>query len=154
MMGYRRTADPRHLFAGLMPEGCWEWSGPRSDKGYGLTKYRMRQVRAHRLTWELLFGPIPDGMRVCHTCDNPPCCRPNHLFLGTDADNVHDAQAKGRRKSRQINVIRPNAKLTSDQVAQIRARYLVGADRQVDLAAEFGVSQSIISRVVRGVYWR
>lgn len=74
--------------------GCWEWSGLRSARGYGRFGHDSR--RAHRIAWELTFGPVPDGLLVCHTCDNPPCIRPEHLFLGTDADNARDMVAKGR----------------------------------------------------------
>ena len=80
--------------------GCWEWAGGRdNDEGYG----RIREGRGgspflltHRVAWELTQGPIPDGLMVLHKCDNPPCVRPDHLFLGTNTDNMRDASAKGR----------------------------------------------------------
>lgn len=77
--------------------GCWEWQGHRLPKGYGHFRgLTAKNVKAHRFAYELLVGPIPDGLRVLHRCDNPPCVNPVHLFLGTDKDNSDDKIAKGR----------------------------------------------------------
>lgn len=79
--------------------GCWEFTGPRDKDGYGETpplKGGNGCVRAHRVAWEIAFGPIPAGMQVCHHCDNPPCNEPTHLFLGTTQDNTRDRDLKGR----------------------------------------------------------
>lgn len=85
-----------------MPNGCIEWTGSRSERGYGQISVHGgdRMVRTHRLAWTLAYGEIPEGMNVCHSCDNPPCCNIEHLWLGTQADNVADMVAKGRNSGR------------------------------------------------------
>jgi hypothetical protein len=76
--------------------GCMEWLGTRAFYGYGKTMFRGKTTTAHRKVWTLTYGEIPEGMCVLHKCDNPPCCNPDHLFLGTHADNARDREAKGR----------------------------------------------------------
>lgn len=83
------------------PRGCWEIQGFRHKEGYGAMSYRNRQIRAHKLMWMLAVGPIPDGICVLHRCDNPPCCNPAHLWLGTRGDNLRDMAKKGRHQEQQ-----------------------------------------------------
>jgi hypothetical protein len=131
--------------------GCWEWQRGRHRRGYGGLKVANRHVKAHRYAWELTHGPIPCGMFVCHSCDNPPCCNPSHLFLGTPKDNQDDMRAKGRQA-----VVRGSshrwAKLTEEQVSSIRSRYRSG-EMGKDLASEFGVSRGLISLIVNNKVW-
>lgn len=76
--------------------GCWEWTGGKNNRGYGLFKVDSKMVATHRFAYEMMVSDIPDGIFVCHKCDNPPCCNPAHLFLGTRSDNVQDCLSKGR----------------------------------------------------------
>jgi hypothetical protein len=78
------------------PDGCWPWTGGAGGFGYGRLRLGKKKVMTHRVAWELTNGPIPEGILVLHDCDNPPCCRPDHLFLGDHAANVADRHAKGR----------------------------------------------------------
>lgn len=76
---------------------CWLWTGPCNNKGYGVFGIgHSGKTTTHRLSWELTFGVVPAGLFVLHRCDNPPCCRPEHLFIGTNSDNIKDSVAKGR----------------------------------------------------------
>jgi len=134
------------------PDECWEWTAGRLPAGYGAIwdNTIKRHRHAHRLAWELEHGPIPDGMFVCHRCDNPPCCNPAHLFLGTQADNDADRTTKGRssRGSRH-----PDAKLNPETVREIRRRVASG-EQQTALAREFGVSKTTLNQMIHGKTWR
>lgn len=116
----RRTVASR--FSSHIQEssnGCWEWTGSRLHNGYGsfIANVISHQVRAHRVSWELHFGSIPPGLWVLHKCDNRSCVRPDHLFLGTVADNQRDMKEKGRSTSGERN---PNSKFTDIQVLAMR----------------------------------
>jgi len=95
----RRGSDERFWSQVQRIAGCWLWTGTLLNSGYGQVMLRKRKVRAHRLAWELTFGPIPEGMVVCHACDNPACVNPHHLWLGTVQANVRDRDAKGRTRT-------------------------------------------------------
>ena len=124
-----------------LPEGCWEWRGSANRQGYGWFRDGKKNARANRAAFELLVGPIPPGMDVLHHCDNPRCVNPHHLFLGTDKDNAVDREAKGRGKPW-------NATLEAKRKAILLAYYK--GDRSFkDIAVEFGVDPSTVSRTVR-----
>ena len=126
--------------------GCWNWTGRRSRYGYG--QFGKDAVGAHRVSWTELRGPIPEGHFVCHSCDNPPCINPDHLFLGMPKDNTRDMIDKGRSKH-------PNgqdastAKLTAENVAEIRKSAL----SQSEIARKFGITQSNVSRIRSRQSW-
>ena len=137
-------------------ETCWLWKGANC-KGYGVMgigKATEGNIRAARLSWELHFGEIPEGFEVCHSCDNPPCVRPDHLFLGTQKDNVLDAIGKGRQINppRKYGEEHGMAKLTTVEVLQIRQELKVG-NRQTDIAAHYNVTQPAISLIKLGKNW-
>jgi hypothetical protein len=112
---------------------------------FGLRKGVIR--RAHRIAWELVYGPIPSGLKCLHRCDNPSCVRPDHLFLGTVTDNAEDMIVKGRaRYIPHLGAENGNARLTQSIADDIRQRF--AAERQTALAKECGVNQTQISRIV------
>lgn len=135
---------------------CWPWQASVSRKGYGKFGRGGKGagwVEAHRISYELTNGEIPDGMHVCHRCDNRLCVNPNHLFLGTPADNIADKVAKGRHRWRtHPGEKNGRAVLSEGQIAAIRSRYVAGSTRAA-LAAEYGVSWTHIQRIVSGQAW-
>jgi hypothetical protein len=146
-------------------EGCWEVTGSRTAFGYGQVSHLGTTLTAHRVSWELTRGPIPPGISVLHHCDNPPCVRTEpdekwpegHLFLGTQAHNMHDARDKGRMDTSSIGAIRhgeahPRARLTAKQVRLIRV--LLPHAYQSDIARLFGVSRPTVTAIATGRTWR
>lgn len=136
------------------PDECWEWTGNKKRKYGSLWIGRKKNSKGkntltHRIAWELANGDIPDGMKVLHKCDNPPCCNPKHLFIGTQLDNIKDRDEKGRQVAPKGEE-NGNCKLSDDQVAEIRRRYQYGSriNGTVALAKEFGASQPQISNIV------
>lgn len=127
---------------------CYLYTGARSDKGYGTLKVRGKQSIATRAMWEEVNGPIPAGLFVCHRCDNPPCIRLAHLFLGTHGRNMADKTRKARSPSGEHH---HNAKLTRDQVLEIRV--LFGTLTHRLIAERFSVSTSAIDLISSGRNW-
>jgi hypothetical protein len=149
------------------PDACWTWTLGRDKDGYGLTKVNRKTTRAHRVAWALANGPIPDGLWVLHECDNPPCCNPRHLWLGTVVDNGADKAAKGRTvapcgerhgsRTHPERVLRgssqPCSKLTEADIPLIRAALARGESRSV-IGSRFGVSRGAIGSIAIGKNWR
>jgi hypothetical protein len=138
-------------------DGCWEWTASRGPKGYGYfvrdgtRRPGRRSESAHRVSWEMAHGPIPEGLYVLHKCDNPPCVRPDHLFLGTKADNNRDMHQKGRNNQPKGEANR-RAKLTEDQVRMIRAARAAGRPLK-PFAKKYGVHHAIIYAVANRRNW-
>ncbi len=149
--------------------GCWIWVGGLGSPGYGSINEggrKGRQLRAHRVSYEIHIGPIPDGLCVCHRCDQPKCVNPAHLFLGTNNDNVADRHAKGRDASGNNSGMRMHyearsrgekngggGKLTESAVREIRRR-AAGGETGTALAREFGVNKVTTCAIIRGKLWR
>ena len=136
-------------------DSCWLWHAARLPTGYGFAKRLRKTLYAHRISWELHYGPIPNGHLVRHfVCDNPPCVRPDHLRLGTQRDNIRDMIGKRRGVQPDNSGVRHgNAKLTDASVRAIRTEYSAGDISQTELGKRYGVSQFAISRVVIGKGW-
>ena len=136
-------------------DGCWLWRGSLSS-GYGYLGINYKKIGAHVFSWEMVNGKVPEGMFVCHHCDVRNCVRPDHLFAGTQKDNMNDCVIKNRARGGSMPGERhPEAKLTWDAVQEIRRRYndQLIRPRQIDLAKIFGVSRTAIARVVQGKGW-
>ncbi len=139
------------------PWACWPWLGLRSQRGYGKfsdVRRGPRSATASRIALEAKLGrPLGDGMLACHTCDNPPCCNPRHLFEGTDEDNVRDMVSKGRRVLGPHGEAHPSRKLDSDQVRRLRVLYEAGVKVSA-LSEQFGISKNQVRKVAQRVYWK
>lgn len=144
-------AAPRHK-PGI--GACWVYAEYTTEAGYGQFCLRRGEFRpAHAVSYALAKGPVPPRMHVCHHCDNPPCVRPDHLFIGTAADNARDMFAKGRQGSRHPGTERANARLTEDDVRAIRSvPYFYGRGRH--LARLYGVSDHTIREVLANQGWK
>jgi hypothetical protein len=135
-------------------DGCWPWLGGKNTWGYGSVFYRGKNSNASRVAAILSHGEVPEGLVVCHSCDNPLCCRPSHLFIATQAENLADCRAKGRAVYRTgCDHHRATAKVTPEQIMDARRAYESG-ETQTSIARRLGVHSSTISRAVRGHIWR
>jgi hypothetical protein len=141
-------------------DSCWEWLGTKNSGGYGSFWLDAKNQRAHRIAYTLWKGPILDGLQVCHHCDNPKCVNPEHLFVGTNLDNMLDCMHKGRHRycPEDKNHLRPRgpknhaAKLTEADVRQIRERNKMGIPAH-RLGPQFGVTPRAIRKVLSGKTW-
>ena len=130
---------------------CWPYIGATKPEGYGFIMINGRSVMAHRFIWEFTFGPITGGLLVCHKCDNPPCCNPAHLFLGTPKDNLDDCKKKGRWADRSGEKA-GNSKLTNDQIFKIREMSKLGFT-QKQIGSEIGTHYTNVGRILNAKRW-
>ena len=136
------------------PTDCWLWTAGTFGDGYGRFTLAGSYYQAHRIAWAVTYGEDPGDDLVLHHCDRVDCVNPHHLYLGDQVDNMQDVKARGGGEAfASLGEENPNAKLTLDEVREIRTRYGKEDVLQRDLAAEYGVSPSLISMVVNEVQW-
>lgn len=166
---YILTESALERFWSLVDQGtgdddCWIWQGDcRHHYGYGSFWVNSLQasIPCHRLAWFLVNGEIPPDMLVCHDCptgDNPRCCNPAHMFLGTYRDNAIDRERKGRHRHEPtwsgVGELNPKAKMTDAKVIEARRRYGQGGISQSELARQFGISQAMMNHIILGKHWK
>lgn len=132
--------------------GCWEWVGPKNGRGYGQFYFEGRLTRAHRTSYRMHIGPIPDGMVVCHRCDNPSCVNPAHLFIGSQKDNVVDCVKKGRRADKR-GENNGHATITTEQALTIKQLWASGLSC-LQIAKVMGVSRNLANSICHGRSWK
>ncbi len=148
----------REKYVAVEPGGCWVWMAGTDRYGYGvITRKRAGKninKRAHRLSWEISKGTIPNGLHVLHRCDNPPCVNPEHLYLGTHLDNMRDRLERGwfKRGYAPRGKSNGNSKLTGEQVKEIRK--LSETMTHQSIAEIFHISQSHTTNIINGKSWR
>lgn len=134
------------------PKECWEWKGA-TTKGHGTIRISRKQYYTHRLSWEIHYGS-PGTLDVLHQCDNGRCVNPEHLFLGTQQDNMQDMNKKGRRRTRPLRgEENSQSKLTWDEVREIRIRYSNGGVTIRQLSQDYGVSPGTIGFIIDNKTW-
>lgn len=137
----------------IAPDGdaCLDWPRNTASRGYGQLFHEGRPRIVHRMAWEIVNGPIPKGLNVCHSCDRPSCFRPSHLWLGTDSDNMQDRNRKGRCNAA-YGENHGQARLTEAHVREIRKMY---ADHysQTAIGIHLGISRALVYHVVHRHTW-
>jgi hypothetical protein len=147
---HMQAATKRFMGKVKKGESCWLWSGRRNNHGYGQLRFRNKQWVASRFAWLIFKGPIPAGMCVLHRCDVPACVNPDHLFLGSHADNMRDMKKKGRGRDA-TGEANSRAKLKEADVRAIRV--LKGQVSYAQIAEKFGVSSGMVSMIVNRQNW-
>ncbi len=160
-----RGVDPRDRIRAMSRIddcGCWLWTGNKRKHvkrngrlmlGYGVIKYMNKSCLAHRVSYQAFNGDIPKEMLVCHKCDRPDCVNPEHLFVGTQKDNMQDCSRKGRAP---CGIKHPKSKLTDDAIKTIRSEYVPFSREHggAALARRFNVDESLVSEIINRKRWR
>jgi hypothetical protein len=134
--------------------GCWLWTASADNGGYGTIAAYGKVQKAHRVSWIMNKGKIPAGLNVLHRCDNPACVNPDHLFLGTQAENVADMVTKGRQRTvPRFGTDNPQAALDEETVWAIRAMLKMKLFSQIEVSRSYGVSPMTISRIANNQSW-
>ncbi len=147
---------PKNFWKGVDVRGendCWEWVGYKDKNGYGSISINNYPNKTHRYVWEIMYGYIPEGMCVCHSCDNPPCCNPKHLWLGTVGENTRDMINKGRKVVK-YGEENHHHKLLKNDVLKIRRLYSTNKYTQEEIGNMFGVTKSNIECIVNYKSWK
>ena len=133
---------------------CWDWTANIDSCGYGRFGFRQKLLSAHRFSWMLFVGEIPDKLHVLHHCDNPSCVNPDHLFLGTHQDNMTDRNCKGRQGGGSLKgETNPQCKHTVAEILEIRAMLKAGY-KQKEIAIQFNTTQPVISNIGLRKTWK
>jgi hypothetical protein len=142
-------SDFRKRIGAPNERGCKEWTGHTIRTGHGQVRFMGRLELSHRISYRLSVGEIPDGLCVCHECDNPPCCNPEHLFLGTQLDNMRDCARKGRARGG------VKGKVDWATVVELRAAHRIGDGKSKKLVAEkHGLSVTSLYSILSGKTWK
>jgi len=160
-----KTLAERFWAKVIVHDDCWEWTATTDRYGYGVIAIgrhsQPRVDKAHRVSWVIHFGSIPDKLDVLHECDNPPCTKPAHLFLGTHGDNMRDMTRKGRNVLGQreggfgrIGEAHPRARITEADVIEIRRLHAERAMTRREIAALKGISISSVKQIVARNLWK
>ena len=136
----------------IKTDKCWVYQGKPNHAGYKLVQFRRERIFAHRLSWRFTFGEIPEGKLICHHCDNPPCVRPNHLFLGDSQSNIDDMIKKGRMVINRGNK-NHRSTITEDQVREVRSLLTLGKFTHRQIAEQLKISYWIIIKIANGSRW-
>ena len=166
-MGFIRmvmTTEKRFFLKVKKTKSCWNWTAYKTEKGYGKFGFRGTMARAHRVSWILNYGEIPRALFVLHSCDNRSCVNPKHLFLGTQADNIRDMDAKGRRSRGEKHskyvlekvlkgIDHPRSKLSWEDCEEIKHRHAQGVKSVRAISRDMGISHTLANKAIHGIHW-
>ena len=144
------------VIKGTTPDGCWDWKGWKNPEGYGYLAVEGKDVRAHRFSYILHKGEIPTGLFVCHSCDNPSCTNPLHLWLGDNSQNMRDMRRKGRQNDtgKAQGSLNGRSKLIKKDIQYIRNSFAEKKHTKTELSKMFKTSYSNVAGIISHIYWK